>query len=383
MLIVKSFYEFALFFTFVLFFATPCAFFAQDKDEEPITYFQMEPLNDSLFVKIQEEVFIDPPDPKAEIIVDLRDPNNQTVTIKGNLYPFLSFTPETRAQITTYPFKINLIDDINLTSVFTKVISSIKLKKIIEPPRRQQISSNLYYINPYLQIFGGERFGFPIKQDVGFSIGLGTPYSGVLETGFVEANFHILGFRLGGFGNVSAFTEIKQTNNHNNLYLGAGYELGYVIPLGNFFEISYLSSLKDPAPAQLTAIESAQNGDYKPKIITGNYLNWEFRFPFRTMGSTRSKLYLARYLDEIHIGFSGRELTIAGSTFDFRFDALTSSPDRNPQYIFDILIQKIADSWASSAVSLGPSVILTKMDNKKFGATSFFFNLRLKLGTSL
>lgn len=383
MLIVKSFNEFALFFTFVLFFAAPCAFFAQDKDEEPITYFQMEPLNDSLFVKIQEEVFIDPPDPKAEIIVDLRDPNNQTVTIKGTLYPFLSFTPETRAQITTYPFKINLIDDINLTSVFTKVISSIKLKKIIEPPRRQQISSNLYYINPYLQIFGGERFGFPIKQDVGFSIGLGTPYSGVLETGFVEANFHILGFRLGGFGNVSAFTEIKQTNNHNNLYLGAGYELGYVIPLGNFFEISYLSSLKDPSPAQMIAIESAQNGDYKPMIIKGNYLNWEFRFPFRTMGSTRSKLYLARYLDEIHIGFSGRELTIAGSTFDFRFDALTSSPDRNPQYIFDILIQKIADSWASSAVSLGPSVILTKMDNRKFGATSFFFNLRLKLGTSL
>ncbi|MDP4192810.1 MAG: hypothetical protein Q8858_14685, partial [Bacteroidota bacterium] len=361
MLIVKSFYKFALFFTFVLFLAAPCASFAQDKDEEPITYFQMEPLNDSLFVKIQEEVFIDPPDPKAEIIVDLRDPNNQTVTIKGNLYPFLSFTPETRALITTYPFKINLIDDINLTSVFTKVISSIKLKKIIEPPRRQQISSNLYYINPYLQIFGGERFGFPIKQDVGFSIGLGTPYSGVLETGFVEANFHILGFRLGGFGNVSAFTEIKQTNNHNNLYLGAGYELGYVIPLGNFFEISYLSSLKDPSPAQMTAIESAQNGDYKPMIIKGNYLNWEFRFPFRTMGSTRSKLYLARYLDETHIGFSGRELTIAGSTFDFRFDALTSSPDRNPQYIFDILIQKIADSWASSAVSLGPSVILTKM----------------------
>lgn len=46
--------------------------FAQD-EEEQIMYYQMEPLDDSLFVKIQENLFIDPPDPKAEIIVDLRD----------------------------------------------------------------------------------------------------------------------------------------------------------------------------------------------------------------------------------------------------------------------------------------------------------------------
>ena len=51
------------------------------QQEEPIRYFQMEPLDDSLFIKIQQEIFIDPPDPKAEIIVDLRDPNNQTVSI--------------------------------------------------------------------------------------------------------------------------------------------------------------------------------------------------------------------------------------------------------------------------------------------------------------
>ena len=58
-------------------------------DGERVLYYQMEPLDDSLFVKIQDEMFIDPPDPKAEIIVDLRDPNNQTLTIKGTLYPLL------------------------------------------------------------------------------------------------------------------------------------------------------------------------------------------------------------------------------------------------------------------------------------------------------
>ena len=94
---------------------------AQEQEKNPalITYFQMQPFDDSLFIKIQNEVFIDPPDPKAEIIVDLRDPNNQTVAIKGALYPFLAFNPETRARIITYPYKIDLEEDINYGSVFT------------------------------------------------------------------------------------------------------------------------------------------------------------------------------------------------------------------------------------------------------------------------
>ncbi len=35
------------------------------QEEEPIIYYQMEPLDDSLFIHIQEQLFIDPPDPKA------------------------------------------------------------------------------------------------------------------------------------------------------------------------------------------------------------------------------------------------------------------------------------------------------------------------------
>ena len=74
--------------------------FAQD-DEEPINYFQMEPLDDSLFIYIQQALFIDPPDPKAEIIADLRDANNQTISIKGALYPFLALAPDLRARVIT------------------------------------------------------------------------------------------------------------------------------------------------------------------------------------------------------------------------------------------------------------------------------------------
>src|SRR5690554_8182316 len=96
---------------------------AQSEDEEPVLYYQMEPLDDSLFILIQEELFIDPPDPKAEIIVDLRDQANQTISIKGALYPFLALSPETRARIVTYPFKLNLEETIGFESVFVRVIN--------------------------------------------------------------------------------------------------------------------------------------------------------------------------------------------------------------------------------------------------------------------
>ncbi len=58
------------------------------QEEEPIRYYQLEPLDDSLFIRIQQELFIDPPDPKAEIIIDIREPNNQTISVKGTLFSF-------------------------------------------------------------------------------------------------------------------------------------------------------------------------------------------------------------------------------------------------------------------------------------------------------
>ncbi|HEY7751159.1 MAG TPA: hypothetical protein VH917_02615, partial [Ignavibacteriaceae bacterium] len=160
-------------FLIAAFFLTGSFLLAQDEDEQ-ILYFQMEPLDDSLFIKIQNAFFIDPPDPKAEIVVDLRDANNQTISIKGALYPFLALTPELRAQVTTYPFKINLEETINYGSVFTRVISKLRFDKIINTPTVFQISPTLGFINPFLQFMGGERFGISIKKDFGISFGIGT-----------------------------------------------------------------------------------------------------------------------------------------------------------------------------------------------------------------
>ncbi|MDP2363504.1 MAG: hypothetical protein Q8M94_07005, partial [Ignavibacteria bacterium] len=230
-----------LFLFFVLVLVNPNYLFAQEEDE-PILYYQMEPLDDSLFIKIQEELFIDPPDPKAEIVVDIRNATDQTISVKGSLYPLLALKPETRAKITTYPFKLNLEETINYGSLFTRVIQKLRFNNIINPPTVFQISPTLGYINPYVQIMGGERFGIPMKKDIGLSIGFGTPYSGALETNFSEVNFHILGAKVGVFLSVDAMVELKSSENHNNLYVTDGIQMSYTVPFGNFFEVGYLSS---------------------------------------------------------------------------------------------------------------------------------------------
>jgi hypothetical protein len=356
--------------------------FSQEKNQ--IKYFQMEPLDDSLFIHIQQQVYISPPDPKAEIIVDLRDPNNQTVSIKGTLYPFLAFNPETRAKIMVYPFKINLEQQVNYGSIFTEVLSKINLSKIISLPSPYQISSTMSYINPFLQAFGGERVGVGIKSDIGFSFGIGTPYSGPLETNWVEANFNMLGMNIGAYSSADGLTDFVESDRFNNLYVtGLGYQLGYIIPLGNFFKITFTGVLKTPSKYTVQKYIGKDTLVSKPKVISNDYFNWEFRYPIRVLGSTRAKFYVADFLDEWHFGFTGRELSLAGSVFDLRLDAMPKSDVRNPQYLIEILIQKIFGNWGASAFAIGPSIIFSKTASSNLGILRLFVNLRLKLGTSL
>ncbi len=365
------------------------------QEEEPIIYYQMEPLDDSLFIQIQEQLFIDPPDPKAEIIVDLRNEIDQTISIKGALYPLLALAPETRARIVTYPFKLNLEETIHFGSVFTRVVEKIKLKNVVKPPTKFQISSTLGYINPFLQLLGGERFGWSLKKDVGFSFGIETEYSGPLETNYVEAGFHMIGFYGGLYTNIDAIPELRSSNGHNNLYITEGFRLYYVIPFGNFFEIGFISSTSDFTDSQREnyLFKGENEGNvvlnpdstirYQPYLFEGEDITWEFRYPLKVLGSTRAKVYVASFMDETHIGFFGREMALAGSVFDFRFDAMVSSPVREPQYVFDIIIQKIFDYWAFSSIAIGPSGTLGTLDDGSFGFTTIFLNFRIKVGTSL
>jgi hypothetical protein len=301
-----------------------------------------------------------------------------------------------RARIITYPFKLNLEETVHFASVFTRVIEKLRLSRVINTPSVFQISPTLGYINPFFQAQGGERMGIPLKRDVGISIGFGTPYSGVMETNFIEANFHILGFRAGIFQNADAFVELKEFDNHNNLFVTSGFQVYYVLPFGNFFEFGYLSASDKLSEDQVQKYtRNSVNKDnivrnpdgtikYQPFLLDDeSYINWEFRYPVRVLGSTRGKVYVARFLDETHVGYTGREHTLGGSVFDFRFDAMVASNTRPSQYVFEIMVQKIFDMWASSAIAVGPSAILGSKKSGTFGFTSIFFNLRLKLGTSL
>ena len=363
--------------------------FAQT-EEEVIRYYQMEPLDDSLFINIQEALFIEPADPKAEIIVDLRNENDQTIAIKGSLYPLLALAPELRARIITFPFKINLEETINYGSVFTNVVEKIKLKNVVNPPTKFQISSTMEYINPFAQLFGGERFGWSLHSDVGFSFGVETEYCGPLESNYAEVGFHILGFYGGVYTNLDALTNSKTKNTHNNLYVTNGFRLNYVIPFGNFFKFGYIFSNNDFTSSQRMTFYDENlvlNPDgsifLQPYLFQGSAFNWELRYPIKVFGSTRGKFYVARFLNEYHIGFSGRELSVAGSVFDFRFNALISSPVREREYVIDVIIQKVFDYWSFSSIAVGPSAILGTLDNGNFGFTTIFFNIRFKVGSSL
>jgi hypothetical protein len=366
--------------------------YAQE-EEEQINYFQMEPLDDSLFIHIQQALFIEPPDPKAEIIADLRDANNQTISIKGALYPFLALPPELRARVITYPFKINLEEEIHYGSVFSRVIEKIRISKVLDPPTKQQISSNMWYVNPFFQLFGGERVGIPIKKDIGLSFGILTRYEGPLNTNFIEANFHILGVYGGVFSHVDEIITSFTDNNHNNLIFSEGYQVGYVFPLGNFFELSYLSSVGEFTEFKREQYYDSTKGTiayspdgsirYQAWLVDGSFLNWEFRYPVKVLGATKGRVYAARYLNEWHFGFDFREMSLAGSTFDFLFDAMTQSEYRQPQYVMTLTVQKVAESFAFSAFSLGPSIILSRLSDGSFGVYKIFINMRFKMGSSL
>jgi hypothetical protein len=367
--------------------------FAQD-EEEQIRYYQMEPLDDSLFIKIQEALFIDPPDPKAEIVVDVRDANNQTISVKGVLYPFLAVPPELRARVITYPFKLNLEEDINYGSVFTRVFQKIRISKVAQPPTKIQISPTMGYINPFFQLQGGERLGLSLKQDVGLSLGIGTPYSGALETNMMEVNFHILGVKAGIFSHIDAMIEAVKSQNHNNLIVSEGFQVTYVVPFGNFFEFGYLKATAKigeerkrrylDKSEETTVLNPDSTIKYQARIIDNqqSFLNWEFRYPVSILGSTRGKFYFGQYLDEWHFGFSLREASLAGSTFDLSFDGMPGGKYREPQYNINILVQKIMEGWGFSAFSIGPSASLSRLDSGKFGFTKVFVNLRFKIGTS-
>ncbi|MBK7445212.1 MAG: hypothetical protein IPJ45_04150 [Ignavibacteria bacterium] len=407
---LKSFFAVIfIFFTGLFLFQQNSLNAQTEKEDDPRTwkYFKIfaRAQDDSVFIKLQNELNIDPKLESYVFIANIMDPSliNQYVVIGDETSPDASRFLWSDLSADVQKALLNWVGSnkenlnkkkLNFTSVFFDVFKKIKVKEVIAPPARERdILSTTAYISPYFQIFGGDPLGIPIKKSVGFDFQLGTPYSGPMETDIIGTSFHILGFKVGVtsriqelvFGSLPDTDVTTSPDNlayYNNLFApDLGLAFSYVLPFGNFFEIGFFTTLDTgnfyPKPVK---VKNEATGQFMPNnIIRGNYTNFEFRYPFRAFGSTRSKIYFAQSFGEKHIGFAGRELRFAGSQFDFRVDA-TLSGKRNFQILVEPLISSIGEGFALSSFAIGPSFRFGRKPDNNFGLMTVLVNMRLKIG---
>ena len=183
---------------------------------------------------------------------------------------------------------------------------------------------------------------------------------------------------------------LKKTStfsNYNNIFTPKlGLQASYVIPFGNFLEVGYFASLDsgdyDPPVRVPNNYYPETTGPYmKNNVVVGQgFFNWEFRYPIRTFGSTRAKIYVAQYLGEFHAGYIGRELRVAGSVFDLRMDYTFSSQKRNWQFLWEAYVSNIGESFGLTSFAIGPSIRITKGPNSALAVVTALLNARFKLG---
>ncbi len=400
---------FFIFFTVLVLFLQNSLIAQTALEDDPRTwkYFKIfaRAQDDSVFIKLQDELNIEPKLESYVFIANFMDPSpiNQYVVIGDETSPDASRYLWSDLSADVQKALINWVGSnkenlnkkkLTFTSVFFDVFKKIKIKEALAPPERERdILSTTAYISPYFQIFGGDPLGIPIKKSVGFDFQLGTPYSGPMETDIIGTSFHILGFKVGvttrikelAFGSLPDNEYTRSPENlayYNNLFApDLGLAFSYVLPFGNFFEMGFFTTIDTGKfyDRPVKVLNTSTGLDMPNNVIRGNYTNYEFRFPFRAFGATRSKIYFAQLFGEKHIGFSGRELRFAGSQFDFRIDA-TLSGKRNFQILVEPLISSIGEGFALSSFAIGPSFRFGRKPDNSFGLMTILVNMRLKIG---
>jgi len=400
--------------TIMSFICTTNNYAQEEREDNPRTwkYFRIlaRAQDDSIFVILQDDLLIDPKLESYTLTINILDPQpiNQYVVIGDEYspdalrYAWDQLSDKVREGLINWvgSNKENLNKKkLNYGSVFLDVFKKIKIKELIAPPSKvREIKNTTAYINPYLQVFGGEPVGIPLKQSFGFSFSTGSPYSGPLESELVSGYFHLLGASVGVNTRIKELTRRRASRSpedksessfafkdYNNIFgPNLGIEVKYVIPFGNFFEFGIYSVLDtgsyDP-PVPIVNEETLPDTTYMPNlVIEGTYFNWEFRYPFRTFGSTRAKIYVASYLGEWHVGWTAREMRIAGATFDARLNFMVKGEDRNFQVLYETLVSDIGEGFSNTAFAFGPSIRLGKMASGNFGVLTVMLNIRFKIG---
>ena len=359
--------------------------------------------DDSLFSKIQYQLNINPPLESFSIIVNLTDPHNAYVVIgdendPGSIFfQWNTLSRDVQEGLVHWRGmnKMNLERfGYNYLSPLLEPLKKIRISEVIAPVKTKiESKSTLNYINPYLQLFGGEKFGYPFKESFGFNFEIGTKYSGPLESDQISAGLNYLGL------SVDYITRLKGLNTHkinpktnrdvglwqqyNNIFSPSdAVELTYILPIGNFLKIGYVHTLGDyseTGPAEYTLYQNSDSSKPMPNYyVKGDYLNFEFKYLFRMLRSTRTEFYFANYLGEYNLGLISREMMAGSCVFDLRTN-FTFTNKRNFQFLFEYLFSNITESFGLSSFAIGPSFRFTKLDNGKFGLHTFFINARFQI----
>jgi hypothetical protein len=404
-------YLFVLFIVSFLLLNTKSVYSQQEDPNNPRTWNYFKILarsdDDSIFIMAQDDMAIDPKLESYTLIINISDPNaqNQYVVLGDELDPssqrFAWSQLSKRVQdglknwVGTNKENLNQ-KKLDYASVFIDVIRQIKIKEFVAPPRKERIIRNTTaYINPYFTVFGWEPLGIPLKRSIGFTFGMGSKYTGPMESDQVALGFNMLGVSL------KYVTRIRELNTHslgtdsvenkpwkqyNNIFLPPrGIQLTYTVPFGNFLEVGVYSEIKETGVAPgggppLYTFRNQRDSSIMPNnIVTGTQMMAEFRYPFRMFGSTRTEFYVGYFANETNIGLFTRESRLVGSVFDFRVNA-TLKHVRNFQLLTEIMVSNIGEGFALNSFAVGPSIRLSKLDTGKFGLLSAFVNIRFKLG---
>ena len=260
----------------------------------------------------------------------------------------------------------------------------------------RNLSSMDYYVNPYIQAFGGDPLGIPFAYGVGtgITIGFGTLYSGPMETDFVSGGLHFAIFNVAVTSHVKEFVlkyssgsnqEIESPNawlgNWNNLFtphLGIDFAMEIpVVRVSYFATIDTLDGINDPP---ITVLNEVTGEPMKNNIVRGQHFGFEIRTPNLIFyNSTRAKFYFAKQFGEYHLGYVGREMKIDDFIFDFRMDATFPGP-RDFQLLTELYIDSPWPGFANKSFGIGPSLRLGSTPSNNFGVISAFINARFKIG---